>query len=103
MINTVYNYKPDLLIFGHADLIKPETIAYLKDNYKDLKVAQWFLDPLIKNGPDYEKNKLRILDKIKFTDTNFLTTSPDVLDFLPKNKPCLFIPCLLYTSDAADE
>jgi len=92
LINTVYNYKPDLLIFGHADLIKPETIAYLKDNYKDLKVAQWFLDPLIKNGPDYEKNKSRILDKIKFTDTNFLTTSPDVLDFLPKNKPCLFIP-----------
>ena len=92
LINTVYNYKPDLLIFGHADLIKSETIAYLKDNYKNLKVAQWFLDPLIKNGPDYEKNKSRILDKIKFTDTNFLTTSPDVLDFLPKNKPCLFIP-----------
>ena len=92
LINTVYNYKPDLLIFGHADLVKPETIAYLKDNYKDLKVAQWFLDPLIKNGPDYEKNKSRILDKIKFTDTNFLTTSPDVLDFLPKNKLCLFIP-----------
>ena len=92
LINTVYNYKPDLLIFGHADLIKSETIAYLKDNYKNLKVAQWFLDPLIKNGPDYEKNKSRILNKIKFTDTNFLTTSPDVLDFLPKNKPCLFIP-----------
>jgi len=92
LINTAYNYKPDLLIFGHADLVKPETIAYLKDNYKDLKVAQWFLDPLIKNGPDFEKNKSRILNKIEFTDTNFLTTSPDVLDFLPKNKPCLFIP-----------
>ena len=55
-------------------------------------MAQWFLDPLIKNGPDFEKNKSRILNKIEFTDTNFLTTSPDVLDFLPKNKPCLFIP-----------
>ena len=92
LINTVYNYKPDLLIFGHADLVKPETIAYLKDNYKDLKVAQWFLDPLIKNGPDYEKNKSRILGKMMFTDTNFLTTSPDILDFLPKKKPCFFIP-----------
>jgi len=92
LINTVYNYKPDLLIFGHADLIKPNTISYLKDNYKNLKVAQWFLDPLIKNGPDYEKNKSRILNKIEFTDSNFLTTSPDVLNFLPKNKPCLFIP-----------
>ena len=92
LINTVYNYRPDLLIFGHADLIKGETLAYLKDNYKNLRIAQWFLDPLVKNGPDYNKNKSRILDKIEFTDANFITTSPDVLKFLPKNKPCLFMP-----------
>ncbi len=92
LINTVYNYKPDLLIFGHADLIKDNTLAYLKDNYKNLKIAQWFLDPLIKNGPDYAKNKSRIMDKMEFTDANFITTSPDVLEFLPKNKKCLFMP-----------
>ena len=92
LINTVYNYKPDLLIFGHADLIKDNTLAYLKDNYKNLKIAQWFLDPLVKNGPDYEKNKARILDKIKFTDANFITTSPDVLNFLPKENKCFFMP-----------
>ena len=92
LINTVYNYKPDLLIFGHADLIKSNTLQYLKDNYKDLKIAQWFLDPLIKNGPDYNKNKNRILHKINDTDANFITTSPDVLKFLPKNKRCLFMP-----------
>ena len=92
LINTVYNYKPDLLIFGHADLIKDETLSYLKDNYQNLKIAQWFLDPLIENGPDYIKNKLRILDKIEFTDANFITTSPDALNFLPKNKLSLFMP-----------
>ena len=92
LINTVYNYKPDLLIFGHADLIKGATLAYLKENYKNLKIAQWFLDPLIKNGPDYEKNKSRILDKIEYTDANFITTSPDVLNFLPKNKLSFFMP-----------
>ena len=92
LINTVYNYKPDLLIFGHADLIKDKTLAYLKDNYKNLRTAQWFLDPLIKNGPDYNKNKLRILDKMEYTDANFITTSPDVLNFLPKKKLCLFMP-----------
>ena len=92
LINTVYNYKPDLLIFGHADLVKGNTLAYLKENYKNLKIAQWFLDPLIKNGPDYIKNKSRILDKIEFTDANFITTSPDVLNFLPKDRPCLFMP-----------
>ena len=92
LINTVYNYKPDLLIFGHADLIKDRTLAYLKDNYKNLRTAQWFLDPLIKNGPDYNKNKLRILDKMDYTDANFMTTSPHVLNFLPKKKLCLFMP-----------
>ena len=92
LINTVYNYKPDLLIFGHADLIKDTTLNYLKDNYKNLKIAQWFLDPLVKNGPDYNKNKLRILDKIEYTDANFITTSPDVLNFLPEKKKCLFMP-----------
>ena len=92
LINTVYNYKPDLLIFGHADLIKDKTLSYLRDNYKNLRTAQWFLDPLIKNGPDYNKNKLRILDKFEFTDANFITTSPDVLNFLPKKKLCLFMP-----------
>ena len=64
----------------------------VKDNYKNLKIAQWFLDPLIENGPDYNRNKSRILDKIEFTDSNFITTSPDVLSFLPKNKTCLFMP-----------
>ena len=92
LINTVYNYKPDLLIFGHADLIDGNTLSYLKENYRNLKIAQWFLDPLIKGGPDYQKNKSRILDKIEFTDSNFITTSPDVLDFLPKKKLCLFMP-----------
>jgi len=92
LINTVYNYKPDLLIFGHADSIKKETLSYLKENYKNLRVAQWFLDPLIKNGPDFDKNKSRFLDKINHTDSNFVTTSPDVLKFLPKDKSTYFIP-----------
>ena len=92
IINTAYNYKPDLLIFGHADQITGDTLMYLKDNYRDLKIAQWFLDPLVKNGPDYEKNKLRILNKIDFTDANFMTTSPDALDFLPKKNNSYFMP-----------
>jgi hypothetical protein len=52
---------------GHSDLINAQQLGELKDDYPDIKIAQWFLDPLIKNGPDYEKNKKRILDKIDFT------------------------------------
>jgi len=89
---TCYNFKPDLIILGHADSIKSETLGELKDDYPNLRISQWFLDPLNKNGPDYEKNKNRILDKSDFIEANFLTTSPDALNFLPKNKQNYFIP-----------
>ena len=89
---TCYNYKPDLLILGHADLVSPEMLGELKDEYPSLKIGQWFLDPLNKNGPDFKKNKNRILHKSKFVDANFLTTSPDVLNFLPKNVENFYIP-----------
>ncbi len=84
------NFKPDLVILGHADSVKTETLKYLKNKNKNLKVSQWFLDPLSRNGPDYINNKKRILDKIKFIDATFLTSDPKSLDFKIKNS--YFIP-----------
>ena len=84
--------KPDLIIFGHADLVSPDTLSELKDDYPNLKMSQWFLDPLNKNGPDFNRNKSRILDKSDFMEANFLTTSPDVLKFLSKKTRNYFIP-----------
>ena len=89
---TCYNYKPDLIVMGHSDLINAQQLDELKSDYPNIKVAQWFLDPLNKDGPDYERNKKRILDKSDFIDTNFITTSPDVLKFLPKSNKNYFIP-----------
>ena len=83
---TCYNYKPDLIILGHADLISKDQISELREDYPNARFGQWFLDPLNKNGPDYVRNKDRILDKIDVVDSTFLTTSPDVLNFLDKNK-----------------
>ena len=89
---TCYNYKPDLIVLGHADLISSHTLGELKDDYPNLKISQWFLDPLNKQGPDFERNKKRILDKSEFIEANFLTTSPDVLSFLPKKIQNFYIP-----------
>ena len=89
---TCYNFKPDLIIFGHADLVSPDTLGELKDDYPNLKMSQWFLDPLNKNGPDFNRNKNRILDKSDFMEANFLTTSPDVLKFLSNKTRNYFIP-----------
>jgi len=88
---TCYNYKPDLIILGHADLISAEQISELREDYPNTRFGQWFLDPLNKKGPDYERNKKRIIDKIDVVDASFLTTSPDALDFI-KNKQSFYIP-----------
>ena len=89
---TCYNYKPDLIITGHADLITKQQIQELKEDNPNTKFAQWFLDPLNKFGPDFDRNKDRILDKIEVMDGTFLTTCPSVLKFLPKEKKSFYIP-----------
>tara|TARA_B100000575_G_C23136024_1_gene659957 strand:+ start:125 stop:2257 length:2133 start_codon:yes stop_codon:yes gene_type:complete len=89
---TCYNYKPDLIITGHADLLSREQIQELKEENPNTKFAQWFLDPLNRNGPDYERNKSRIMDKIDLMDGTFVTTSPSALNFLKSNHKSFFIP-----------
>ena len=88
---TCYNYKPDLVILGHADLISSQQISELREDYPNTRFSQWFLDPLNKRGPDFERNKKRILDKVDVVDASFLTTSPDVLSFLD-DKKSYYIP-----------
>ena len=77
---------------GHADLISANQIEELKDDYPNVKIGQWFLDPLNKKGPDFSRNKERILDKINVVDSTFLTTSPTALNFLPRDKNIHYIP-----------
>jgi len=91
--NTVENFKPNLIILGHADKINSTMLSELKIKYKNIKFSQWFLDPLSKNGPDYEKNKSRILDKDKVCDASFITTHPDALDFKINNAFYMPNPC----------
>ena len=88
---TCYNYKPDLVVIGHADLISRSQVEELKEENPNTKFCQWFLDPLNKKGPDFERNKKRILDKIDLMDASFMTTSPNALKFLPEKRN-YFIP-----------
>ena len=90
IIEIFNNFNPDLIILGHADSVKLETLRSLRIRNNNLKISQWFLDPLSRNGPDYHNNKKRILDKIEIIDSTFLTTDPKSLDFKIKNS--YFIP-----------
>ncbi|MDB4845899.1 glycosyltransferase [Candidatus Pelagibacter sp.] len=86
------NFRPNLIVLGHADLVDINTLADIKNNLPNIKIAQWFLDPLNKDGPDFNKNKSRILNKLDFIDASFLTTSPKVLKFINNKDNFHFIP-----------
>ncbi len=88
LIDVIANYVPDLLVLGHADLIKKETLSYIQKNYPSIKIAQWFLDRM---DSKWLVNKKRFLDKINLVDCSFCTTSPDALDF-SSQKNIFYIP-----------
>ena len=91
IIDNIENFKPDMILFGHVDRLSYLNFLELKNRYKKIKFAQWFLDPLIKKGPDYEKNKSRFFLKYQFCDANFITTSPCAIGFVNNDK-AFFIP-----------
>ena len=90
IIENTNNFKTDCLILGHADAITEETLQIIKEKNKKLRICQWFLDPLGKKGPDYQKNNKRILDKVNCMDATFLTSCPSVLSSKIDNS--YFIP-----------
>ena len=90
IIDTFNNFRPNVLILGHADRVSNKTLEIIKDRNRDVKIAQWFLDPLSKYGPDHLNNSRRILDKIDFIDNTFLTTDPSAIPTKVPNS--FFIP-----------
>jgi hypothetical protein len=91
ILKNIENFKPDLILFGHVDRLDYESFLKIKEKYNSIRLAQWFLDPLNINGPDFEKNKNRFFLKYQFCDANFVTTSVEALNFANNNKT-YFIP-----------
>ena len=83
------NFEADLIILGHADAINIDTINALK-KINNVKICQWFLDPIIPKGPDYYKNFQRVNKFANKIDATFITTSPDYIS--PKLHNAYFIP-----------
>ena len=87
-IETVSNYMPDLIVFGHADLIDNQTIEFIKKNHPNIKMCQWFLDRM---DGEWKSNKVRFTKKMHLMDANFCTTDPKSLNF-DKKKPTYYMP-----------
>tara|TARA_B100000902_G_scaffold359748_1_gene375846 strand:+ start:15252 stop:17366 length:2115 start_codon:yes stop_codon:yes gene_type:complete len=93
IIESSLNFNPNIIILGHADRVSVDTLIRIKNLNKDIKISQWFLDPLSKFGPDHINNKKRVLDKIEIIDKTFLTTDPKSLPFKLPNSHFIPNPC----------
>ena len=88
---TIENFYPDIILFGHVDSLNENDFFYLRNKYKDIKFSQYFVDTLDPNFEQHKRHKSRFFLKYQYCDTNFITSSPEVLDFIDKDKT-FFIP-----------
>jgi glycosyltransferase involved in cell wall biosynthesis len=89
ILNIVNNYKPDLVLLGHNNVLERETILNLKQNSK---IALWFEDHLMKGDPSYKKNLDLIEKNFDLIDHYFITTSPDVIKTKINKRKISFLP-----------
>ena len=76
VLNICENYRPDLILLGHNNILNHKTIDKIKDKNKT-KFALWYEDHLIKGGPNAENN-LSLIEKNKnLIDQYFVTTHPN--------------------------
>ena len=89
--NISENYKPDLILLGHNNILTPTTIEKIKHKHKS-KIALWYEDHLIKGGPNAESN-LRLIEKNKnLIDNYFVTTHPSPIKTTIPKKKLNFMP-----------
>ena len=72
-IEVISNYLPDIIVLGHADLIKRETILFIRKTYPKIKFCQWFLDRM---DSKWIVNLKRFRNKLDLMDANFCTSDP---------------------------
>jgi hypothetical protein len=86
IFNISLNYKPDLILLGHNNVLNRETIDKIKSKHK-IKIALWYEDHLIKGGPNYTDN-LNLIEKNRdLIDQYFVTTFPKIIiTKIEKNK-----------------
>jgi hypothetical protein len=89
--NTIKNFNPNIILFGHVDSLNEKDIYELKNDHKDVKFSQYFLDTLDPNFEKFSRHKDRFFLKYQICDTNFITTNPSSLDFIDRSKT-FFIP-----------
>lgn len=91
LIDTCNNLKPDILILGKCELINSETLREIKNNNKDIKIIQWYVDFI-------NTEKEIFFSKFNYIDL-FLQSTATELERLSINYPNIIFSYLPNISD----
>lgn len=88
IIKIIENLQPDLILIGHSDLLKVETLEYIRKSYPTIKLAFWFVDWLC------ETHKVNFVKRMsECVDAVFCTTGGDQLrNFVNGRNKIAYIP-----------
>jgi hypothetical protein len=89
-------HAPDLLLLGHADSIRPDTLARIRQALPRLRVLQWNVDPLFE--PD---NLARLRSKFAVVHATLVSTAGS--DLAPLRHPGMRLGFLPNPVDASVE
>lgn len=71
--------QPDVLLLGHADVIKPKTLVMIRRNLPAIKILQWSADALF-----VAANVTHLCSKFDVVDATLVTTAGEPLRQLAK-------------------
>jgi glycosyltransferase involved in cell wall biosynthesis len=92
-LSIIDNYRPDLIIFGHNNLISRSNLENIKNKYKS-KIILWYEDALGEkgNGPNWRQNLQLIEKNNDLIDNYFTTTHPHEIKTKINKKKMNFLP-----------
>ena len=87
-VETCYNFKPSLIVLGHAETINLESFRKVKSFLPGVKIAQYNVDPLFS-----QHNFNMLKSNLSYMDATFVTTAGNILkNFSHPDGAVSFIP-----------
>ena len=84
------NYKPDMILLGHNNILKKETLDKIKKSNSN--IALWYEDHVVDYGPNWKTNLNLIEKNHEFIDNYFITTHPSEIKSKIHNNKLSFLP-----------
>ena len=93
ILNICDNYRPNLIVLGHNNILEASSINKIKKNYSS-KFILWYEDALGKrgDGPNWRSNLNLIEKNNQLIDGYYLTTHPDEIRTNIQRKKLNFLP-----------